>query len=124
MTENKELFSHAATVLPVDNVVETTAFYKRVLGFEITLTYGDPPYYAIARRGDHVNIHFSEREDTSKKINPCAVYVFVNDVDAVYEEYHSRGVEIFAPPDDQEHGMREFDVRDMNGHFLTFGQTI
>ena len=118
------LFSHAATVLPVDNLIETAEFYQKKMGFDISSMYGDPPYYAIANRDKNVSIHLSEREDTTNKIQPCNVYIFVNDVDAVYDEYQSKGLEIFAPPENQAYGMREFEVVDLNGHFLTFGQEL
>lgn len=124
MSDSSKRFLKCASVLPVDDAVATAEFYRDTLGFEIAFTWGDPPYYAIVARGDGVGIHLSEREDTSRRIQPCSVYIFVDDVDAVYEEYKTNGLEMFAPPEDQEYGMREFEVRDMNGHFLTFGQRL
>lgn len=120
----ESLFLRIAPVLSVDNVFETAVFYREKLGFEIDFVYGDPPYYAMVKRGNNVSIHLSEREDTTKKIKPCHVYVFVSDVDAVYEEYRSKGLSIADPPEDQDYGMREFDLVGPNGHFLTFGQNI
>ena len=124
MSKQSELFLTSASVLPVDNALETAKFYRDKLGFEIAFAWGEPPHYAIVTRDESVGIHFSEREDTSIKMQPCNVYIFVEDVGAVYEEYKSKGLEIFAPPEDQDHGMREFEVQDMNGHFLTFGQEL
>ena len=86
--------------------------------------WGKPPYYAIVKRGEAVSVHLSEREDTREKIQPRSIYVFVSDVDALYREYESGGLEMFSPPTDYEYGMREFEVRDNSGHFLTFGQGI
>jgi len=119
---SKNRFIHAAPVLPVDDINETIRFYRETLGFAVDFVYGDPPYYAIARRGEMVTVHFSEREDTSKPITPCNVYIFVEDVDALYSEYSERGIEMFSGPETQEWGMREFELPDLNGHFLTFGQ--
>ena len=124
MSEPSDLFIACAPVLPVDNAVETAHYYRDTLGFEIAFTLGKPPYYTIVQRGEGVGIHFSEREDTTTKIQPCNVYIFVEDVNAVYEEYKTRGLEMFAPPEDQDYGMREFEIRDVNGHFLTFGQEL
>ena len=107
------LFSHCAPVLPVDNALETARFYEAKLGFEISFAHDEPPSYVILRR-DGVSIHLSEREDTTKKIEPYHVYVFVSDVDAVYEEYRSKGLAIAALPEDQDYGMREFDMVDPN----------
>ena len=119
-----ELFSHCAPVLSVDNATEAAEFYRDKLGFEISFTHGEPTYYAIVKRGNTVSIHLSEREDTSKPIARCHVYVFVSDVDAVHKEYTSRGVKVDGAPANQEYGMREFDMIDPSGHFLTFGTDV
>ncbi len=124
MSEPSATFLACAAVLPVDNAIETAHYYRDTLGFEIAFKWGEPPYYAIVKRGKGVGIHLSEREDTTTKIQPCNVYIFVENVDAVYEEYKTRGLEMFAPPEDQDYGMREFEIRDVNGHFLTFGQKL
>lgn len=117
------LLEGAAPVLPVDNAVETAEYYRATLGFTVERMDGDPPYYAIVRRDD-VAVHLSEREDTSRPIERCAIYVYVSNADAIYQEYTDKGVEMFAPPEDQDNGMREFELSDINGHFLIFGQKI
>jgi catechol 2,3-dioxygenase-like lactoylglutathione lyase family enzyme len=109
--------------LTVDDAQKTTEFYRDVLGFQIERSLGNPPYYVVVRR-DGVAIHFSEREDVTVKIQPCHVYVLVSDVDAVYQELDSKGVRLFSPPENSDHGMREFEATDPNGHFLTFGQPV
>lgn len=124
MTKKRPDFLDVAPVLPVDDLAQAMEFYRHQLGFEETFTWGDPPYYAIVKRGPGVSIHLSEREDMREKIQPRMVYVFVEDVDALYEEYRGRGLPMFSPPEDQDYGMREFEVRDGSGHFLTFGQGI
>jgi uncharacterized glyoxalase superfamily protein PhnB len=123
MTEADKRFLAAAPVLPVDNAAETAEYYRKVLGFEIETLYGDPPYYAIMRRGS-VGIHISEREDSSSPIDRCAVYLYVEDADSLYEEFSGKGIEMFSPPENQENGMREFELTDNSGHFLMFGQKI
>lgn len=124
MSESDRLFEDIAPVLPVDDLEEAVAFYRDRLGFDEAFTWGEPPYYAIVRRGPSVSVHLSEREDMSEAIQPRTVYVFVADVDAVHRELATRGVEMFAPPSDTGYGMREFEVRDSSGHFLVFGQGI
>jgi uncharacterized glyoxalase superfamily protein PhnB len=116
-------FRAVAPVFAVDNVAETSEYYRKTLGFKINLLYGNPPYYAVVGRGG-VEIHLSEREDTSTPIERCAAYIHVDDADAIYAELEDRGVEMFAPPENQENGMREFELTDNSGHFLMFGQKI
>ena len=118
---SKGLFMDSAAVLPVDNLAAALEFYEEKLGFKAVYTYGEPPHYAILIRND-VSIHLTEREDTSTKIQPHSVYVYVTNVDAIYKEYKSNKIEMFSPPEDQDYGMREFEVADNSGHFLRFGE--
>jgi uncharacterized glyoxalase superfamily protein PhnB len=76
----------------------------------------------VVRNG--VEVHLSEREDTSTPLERCAAYVYVDNADALYEEFEGKGIEMFAPPEDQDNGMREFELTDNSGHFLMFGQKI
>jgi predicted enzyme related to lactoylglutathione lyase len=116
-------FVRSSSVLTVDDAKKTSEFYRDVLDFRIERTLGSPPYYVVVRR-DGVSIHFSEREDVTEKIRPCNVYILVSDVEAVYEELNSKGLRTFSPPETLDHGLREFEASDPNGHFLTFGQTV
>lgn len=113
----------AVPVLPVDDLQTALEYYGESLGFPVSWMHGEPPHYAAVTR-DNAMIHLSEREDTRIPIVPVSVYVVVRDVDALYEEYRKRGLDIFDPPQDQDNRMREFDVRDASGHYLTFGQAI
>ena len=116
-------FIDSAPVFPVDDAAKTARYYRDKLGFTVEATYGEPPHYVIARR-DEVRIHFSEREDTSQAIPPCTAYLRVRDANALFGEYKLKGIAMFSPPEDQEHGMREFELSDLNGHFLRFGQKL
>jgi len=50
-----------------------------------------------------------------------ALYVYVDDLDAHFERARSAGAEITSPPRDTDFGSREYQVRDLEGHFWTFG---
>jgi uncharacterized glyoxalase superfamily protein PhnB len=123
LSDSHGRFHAAAPVFPVDNAAQTAEHYRKMLGFKVKQLYGLPPYYAIVER-DGVEIHLSEREDTSTPLDRCAVYVYVDDADKLYEEFVGKGIEMFAPPENQENGMREFELTDNSGHFLMFGQKI
>ncbi|NNE66742.1 MAG: glyoxalase [Pyrinomonadaceae bacterium] len=118
-------FSHAATVLPVDDVRATADYYRDMLGFEISFEWGDPVTYAVLKRGESVSVHVVERDDDSKPSSVhTALYVFVHDVDKVYYEYRSKGVEIASEIGDREYGMRDFDIKDINGFLLSFSMNL
>ena len=48
-------------------------------------------------------------------------YVWVDNADALYAEFKSRGVTIAREICDQPYGCRDFDVADCNGYRLAFG---
>jgi uncharacterized glyoxalase superfamily protein PhnB len=122
VNEQKQ-FRRAAPVFPVDDATKTANYYRDVLGFEIRFLVGDPPFYAAVQR-EGVRIHLSEREDTRRRIEPSIVYIFVSEIDELYEELRGKGVQMFSPPEDQAYGVREFEMSDINGHFLVFGQLL
>ena len=121
----KKLVSHAATVFPVKDVRKTADFYRDELGFEITFEWGDPIRYAVTNREESVFLHFSKMDsDFTPPADHTMLYVFVDDVDAIYKEFESKNVDISNPIGDREYGMRDFDVRDPNGFILSFAKHI
>ena len=53
------------------------------------------------------------------------MYIVTDKVKALYEEYSALpGVKISRELCEQEYGMMEFDVMDLNGHCLVFAQPI
>ena len=106
-------------------LAETIAYYAESLGFDCGEPYGDPPSYAIVRRDGHP-IHF--------RLSDCLpphpdkyddelldAYIYVGDVDALYEEYRNRGVIFSRELRDMPWRMREFVVKDCDGRLLCFG---
>lgn len=121
MIKPKELFSHASPIFPVPNVTEAMNWYKEKLGFTIDFTWEEPATYAVISRGE-VKVHLSQKDDDYQPSKTqTALYIFVHDVDAAYEEFQSRGVKSSAPQS-YEYGMRDFDLADLNGFRLTFGK--
>ena len=118
-------FSHFASVFPVDDLKKTAEYYRDKLGFTINFEWGEPPTYAIVKRGESVSVHFTKKEDgyQPSKSQP-AIYIFVYDVDAIYKELTSKGVEIVNPINDREYGMRDFDIKDLNGYILAFSTHV
>lgn len=115
-------FSHFAAIFPVDNVKESAEYYRDKLGFEITFEWDDPPSYIVTKNGETVSIHFVKKDDDYKpSAHHCALYIFVHDVDKLYEEYKESGANITNPIGTREYAMRDFDVTDPNGFIVSFG---
>ena len=70
---------------------------------------------------DGVVIHLQAADRTKRQPGHGAVNVFVTDVDALYQEFKSRGARILSEPKDYPYGMRDFDVNDLDGNQLCFG---
>lgn len=118
-----------APVLLVADVQKTAAYFRDALGFAVPRFWGDPPTFAIASRdGLEVMLNQVPAGDSFK---PNAdydgrfdAYFWVHDADALHSEMSGKGADIVCPPDNQVYMMREFQVRDPDGHLLAFGHDI
>lgn len=118
-----------APVLLVADVQKTAAYFRDALGFNIPRFWGEPPTFTIASRdGLEVMLNQVGGSDTFR---PNAAYdgrfdayFWVNDADALYAEFAAKGADIICPPGDEVYGMREFQVRDPDGHLLAFGHDM
>jgi uncharacterized glyoxalase superfamily protein PhnB len=116
----------------VDDVVATANFYRDKLGFHYDRFWGEPPAFCMVKRAGII-IMLSQLETTGvMRPNRLAIdngdawdaYVWVDDADALYEEFKAKGVTIARDLCDQPYGNRDFDVEDCNGYRLCFGQDI
>jgi catechol 2,3-dioxygenase-like lactoylglutathione lyase family enzyme len=115
----------AVPILPSRDLRETLAFYER-LGFE---NRGAPPEewdYMIVGRGE-IWLHFFAMPEVDPLTTSAGCYVYVDDADAVYEEWAevvepdaATGSRI-VPPGTTDYGMREFAVVDRSGNLLRVG---
>ena len=118
-----------APVLLVADVQKAAAYFRDALGFNIPRFWGDPPTFTIASRdGLEVMLNqvgaadvFRPNGDYDGRFD---AYFWVRDADALHAEFASHGADIVCPPSDEPYGMREFQVRDPDGHLLAFGHDI
>ena len=95
-----------------------TEFYRDRLGFEIEFLWGEPPVHGAVRCGD-VSIHFSEGTPEPRGF---WLYLIVDAVDTLFERCRNLNVQLLDEPESQPWGMREFNMRDLNGYQLRFAQ--
>lgn len=119
----------ANPVLLVKDVVKAAAYYTDKLGFTSERFWGDPPTFTIMHR-DTVTVMLNQ-VGPGDSFRPngdydgrYSVYFDVADADALHAEFKSRGADVVCEPDDQVYMMREFSVRDADGHLLAFGHDI
>jgi uncharacterized glyoxalase superfamily protein PhnB len=110
----------AATVFVVQDVARSVAHYRDVLGFRVEFTYGEPTSYAGVER-DGVLLHLQAASETKRQPGQGAAYVFVDDVDSLYQELRDRGARTVKAPQTYDYGMRDFGVHDLEGNQLCFG---
>ena len=116
----------------VDDVVATANFYRDKLGFHFERFWGEPPAFCMVKRSGIV-IMLSQFEKTglmrpNSKAAPEGeawdAYIWVENADALYDEFKGKGVKIASEICDQHYGCRDFDVVDCNGYRLCFGQDM
>ena len=115
-----ECESHHAGIAVTD-ILAACEFYTNKLGFQPGFTWGEPvPTFAGVNLGQ-VRIFLELGK-------PCpegaGVYFVVGSADELFEFQRGNGVEVVMPPDDREYGIRDYTVRDLHGHRLTFGHYI
>ena len=116
----------------VDDVVTTANFYRDKLGFEYERFWGEPPCFCMVRRSGIV-IMLKQLEvigvmRPNRTVDPKRgawdAYIWIDNADALYAEFKSKGVIIARDICDQPYGCRDFDVDDCNGYRLCFGQNL
>lgn len=106
-----------AAILPVRELDTALDHYRR-LGFRVSRYDGG---YGYAVRGA-ADFHLSVRNGLEPSRNASAVYLYVDDADALFDEWRAAGVEgQFFEPHDTEYGLREGAHIDRDGNLLRFG---
>lgn len=108
----------------VSNLAAALDYYVEVLGFERPPLWGEPPGFAMPTRDNYV-VMLNQADGLSPRPNGEGIwdaYFWCDDADALHAELTSRNAVIeYAPLDRPLYGMREFAVRDTDGHVLAFG---
>ena len=120
-----------AAILGARDVKRAVGHYCDVLGFECDSIFegvGDEGgvYGIVQRDGVSLHIQIRRRElfPSRREQIESDVYVYVDDVDALYEEVRSKGANIQREPADAAYGLRDFAVEDLDGHRLVFGSPL
>lgn len=118
MTAGKTVkFESHCPVFSVKSVPASIEYYVDKLGFQKNWDWGDPVTFGSVIRDD-VAIFFCEEGQGRPGM---WISIFVDDVDALYEDYQRRGAVIRQPPTNFSWGMREMNVEDPDGHRLRIG---
>jgi catechol 2,3-dioxygenase-like lactoylglutathione lyase family enzyme len=117
--------SHAPVLL-VDDLDSALDYYRDRLAFHVEVW--QPRHYGQAMR-DGCQLHFACFKESGPRPNVHAVppdmfdvYFYVDDVEALYDEFRELGADLVHGPVEQDYGLREIRVRDTDGYILAFGK--
>lgn len=104
-------------IIPARSIQASSEFCREQLGFEIRFTETD---YGIVER-DTVEIHLWGPSGIEPTDSDTMLRVEVEDLDVLYLDCQKRDlVHPKAPLQDKPWGTREFAIRDLDGHLITF----
>ncbi len=122
---------HLAAIAPffiVSNVTKALAFYRDILGFDVTFQEpAQDPFFAIVQRDAAMillksvgvpPLPNSHREPQAR----WDAYVSVPDPDTLASEFASQGILFSEPLKDTHDGLRGFELKDHDGYVLFFGR--
>lgn len=111
-------------VLPVADLARSVRWYCELIGLELDFLWGEPAHYGRVKNlgfGAPIYLHLSQVAP-GETVSRAELRLHVGrDVDGLYAACRARGVAVGAPPADQPWGLREFELRDPDGHLLIFG---
>ena len=130
----KAEISGIAPFFIVKNVPAALEFYRDRFGFDITFQgpSEDDIFFGIVERGAAmimmkaigVDPVPNYTRDIKQGIARWDAYLYVPDPDALAAEFSLRNVEFFTPLNDNDDGLRGFEVKDADGYLLYFGRPL
>ncbi len=113
-------------VLMTEDVQTAVNYYRDKLGFNVDFVFGDPVQHAgVSYRnwtGQGAMLQLTTKREGQELQVSSYLYIFTDaKLDELYEVYQRNDVEIMREPETFPWGMREFSIRDLNGHVLVFG---
>lgn len=120
-------FHGVQPVLPVADAARAARYFCDVLGFELDFIAGEPPSYArvkhVPAAGQGEAVYLRLWQVNVREARPWRGEIVIhvgNDIDGLYAAYVKRGVDILEAPTSQPWGLREFALREPDGHVLRF----
>ena len=106
-------------IFPVRDMDLAVTHYE-MLGFEVRRYEGEA-VYAYANR-DGIELHLALVADLKPRRNISAIYLYVDDADALYDEWSNAGIDgRVVAPSDTSYGLREGACLDRDANLIRFG---
>jgi uncharacterized glyoxalase superfamily protein PhnB len=107
----------------------TANYYRDQLGFYYDRFWNEPPAFCMVKRNGVVIMlgaigkvleRCGPTIPSIRKARPGTLIFEIDDADALYHEFKSKGVKIAREICDQDYGCRDFDVEDCKRYRLCF----
>jgi catechol 2,3-dioxygenase-like lactoylglutathione lyase family enzyme len=111
-------------VLSVKDLAKSPAYYQKQLG--LTTWWAGEGWHFL-RRGNFMVMLGECADDLSAyetNNHSYFAYIEVENIEALYQEYFIKAVEILQELSDKPWGQREFAIRTIDGHRIMFGEEL
>ncbi len=109
----------STTIFTVKDAATSLAYYRDCIGFEVAFEYGTPTSYVGLCSGE-VSLHLIATAQAPRPPGHGAVSIHVDEVDALHADLLKRGAKILNAPKDQDYGLRDFAIADLDGNMIFF----
>ena len=121
-------YKNAVPVIATADVRATVTYYTNVLGFTEHFIFGDPPVYGGVER-DGVLLYIAQDAELASALKRGTglhpeLFLWVHDIDAVFEEHKRRGAKIFEDISDRAWDARQYVIEDPNGYHLKIAEPL
>lgn len=122
--ENMPKLTVARSVLAVQDLQASVAFYCEKLGFSVDFEVDGWSF--LSRDGVHFMLGHCPDEVPASQINDHSYFAYIDTlaIDELHGEFLARGLTSLSAPVSQPWGMREFMVTTPDGHRIMFGQDL
>jgi len=111
-------------VLAVNNLAQSADFYKNKLGFQ-TLWEGSGWHFLVR---DNIKLMIGECPDEKPAYETGChsyfAYLEVKHIDDLFKEYKEKKIDILSDIENKPWGQREFSIKTIDGHRITFGEAV
>lgn len=117
--------SPAIPQLPSGDIEKTADFFEKYLGFEVVAKMKEHQFL-IVKRGA-AEIHFWEAKteaDARKVASESSCYIRIKNIHSFFEEIKSRNTQFRYELQRMPWGMHEFQVDDIFGNAIKFGEPM
>ena len=106
--------------LVVADIRQAVDFYVEKLGFSPGFTWGEPVATFAGVNLGNVQIFLEQGTPHPEG----GTYFVIGNADELFEFQRANGVEVEMAPGDRDYGLRDYTVKDLHGHRLTFGHYV